>query len=938
MFKKYLLYALIIFAFSLSSFAQELPVIHYGTKEGLPSVFIVSLSQDEDNRIWISHHTGISVYDGSHFQNWSREDGLLANTPSTVMADGKGTVWVLFAGRGIQYMDKNGSLYTVPDPEDIFKQDRIPFLYKLNNGSILATGGKGYYKITKEKIDGPFYPVQGKNNRVIYVLDLQSNRGLLISTADGVFLIRENTASLLSLPYEKIGSRAISVMAEGREGEIFLASRTGWLIRRRNGKPETWDLKNHTENRPISFFEMRCDSRGRVWIATGSGLFLWEEGEISRFTEDHGLSNIWLNGLLVGKQGVLWIATESGLDKISRFEFRNYVYRRDFPVNAVWCLESLPDGNIWAGTNKGIIAFSLEGDYKIISRKDGLPEEAIIRLEAEKNGRVWILSYGGIHCWNGRKFISYPYRPFDIINLWGLLVVNPREIWIFTSDGIFILDPQNKTFHKPALNDRISDVNALNNIVLTKNGEIFSVGHTIHRIGKDRSIEKIELPDWGRQISIFNLVEDGSLIWLVTDEGLISFDGRNWQRFPVSSIKIFDMIKLADNDYWLGCSSGVAHFNGRNFNFYGFHDGIAVEECNTNAILRDSRGRIWVGGKNISIINPSALRVLPPCIPIITRTLAGDKEDILPESIQIPSNSRSLEIEFSTPCFINEQEIRHRYRMADIESDWSETTEHSVRYARLSPGNHFFEVQSRQKNEDWKGPPSNLTINVSPRFWQTIWARILYVLLFVAAGFLINIVRLRALEKQRKKLKYLVDTQTKEIRKQRDLLAQLATMDALTNLPNRRKFIESFEKELRRSKRNLQPLSLCIFDIDFFKKVNDTFGHSMGDEVLKLVADRGIKAIRNTDTFARWGGDEFVFLMPETDKRQAKETCHRLKNAIQSEPLSLSLFEKITFTLSGGISTWNPIKDRQKTSDEIFKEADEILYKAKNSGRDNILQ
>jgi len=171
---------------------------------------------------------------------------------------------------------------------------------------------------------------------------------------------------------------------------------------------------------------------------------------------------------------------------------------------------------------------------------------------------------------------------------------------------------------------------------------------------------------------------------------------------------------------------------------------------------------------------------------------------------------------------------------------------------------------------------------------------------------------------------------------QRDKVTQLATTDELTGLPNRRKLFENMDSEMIRARRYKRPLSLLIIDIDCFKDINDTYGHSIGDEILKLTAIRGQKAIRKSDTLARWGGDEFVFLMPETDRNKAIEICQRLKAAIQAEPLNITKDKSLHFTISGGISTWDVRNDHEKTRDEIFKEADQALYKAKESGRNRI--
>lgn len=614
---KILLFFFICTLFTINSVSQELPIISYGTKEGLPSVFINSLTQDNYGRIWVSHHTGVSVYNGSRFQSWSREDGLLASAPNMIVSDNKGSIWISFSSRGIQYMEMDGTIHTVPDPYEVFSKDRIPFLYRMNDKTILGAGKKGFYRISKKRIQGPFYPEDGKEGRAIYILDLGKKKGKLISTEDGVYRAQGNSVSRFPLPYEKIGSQIISLMTEG--------------------------------------------------------------------------------------------------------------------------------------------------------------------------------------------------------------------------------------------------------------------------------------------------------------------------------IKVFDMVKVKEGEFWLGCSSGIGKFDGKEYEFFGFHDGVAVEESNTNAILCDQKGRVWIGGKNITLVYPFLIQKPSPPKPLIIKVVAGKRVYTLPESIELSPKIRTIEIFFSSPSYFNEQGQVFRYRLRNIEKEWSETKEeHSVRYANLPPGDLIYEVQSRQRHGDWSGSISRLGIKMLPTFWQTGWAKAIIVLILVTLGFIISFVWVMYLKSQKIKLQKLVKKQTRKIRSQRDMLTKLASVDELTQLANRRKFFETMEIDMLKARRYNRPLSLCIFDIDDFKDINDRCGHYAGDKVLKFVAERGTESIRVTDLLGRWGGDEFILLMPETNKSRAIKICQRLKNNIESSPVILSDEATITFTITGGISTWDPDKTEYKKSEDFFKEADIALYQGKESGKNTI--
>ena len=173
-------------------------------------------------------------------------------------------------------------------------------------------------------------------------------------------------------------------------------------------------------------------------------------------------------------------------------------------------------------------------------------------------------------------------------------------------------------------------------------------------------------------------------------------------------------------------------------------------------------------------------------------------------------------------------------------------------------------------------------------------------------------------------------TDITEIKEESTLLEYQATHDTLTGLYNRQKFHDIFAKELRRDKRYNNALSLIIFDIDHFKNVNDEFGHQVGDEVLKDISALIQQAIREHDTVVRWGGEEFIILLPETNLEGAMNTAQKLKDTICNYKNSSI---NRTITASFGLTVLQE-KDNQ---DSVIKRADDALYKAKQSGRNKIV-
>lgn len=183
--------------------------------------------------------------------------------------------------------------------------------------------------------------------------------------------------------------------------------------------------------------------------------------------------------------------------------------------------------------------------------------------------------------------------------------------------------------------------------------------------------------------------------------------------------------------------------------------------------------------------------------------------------------------------------------------------------------------------------------------------------------------------------------QAKEITKQKVLehqlhskvatLSELALTDELTKVANRRCFVDSVEAELARCQRNENPAALLLLDLDFFKSVNDTYGHQAGDEVLKATANRIKKALREYDTFGRIGGEEFAVFLSETDPHTALQVAERIRFMLASFPIKAGIAE-LCVTTSIGIA----LTHGESSFEELYLQADSALYMAKRNGRNRV--
>lgn len=177
-----------------------------------------------------------------------------------------------------------------------------------------------------------------------------------------------------------------------------------------------------------------------------------------------------------------------------------------------------------------------------------------------------------------------------------------------------------------------------------------------------------------------------------------------------------------------------------------------------------------------------------------------------------------------------------------------------------------------------------------------------------------------------------IEQESNELRQSAALSRDLALKDALTGIWNRQALDEVMEKEYTRWLRYQNPLSIVIWDVDYFKKVNDSYGHAAGDKVLKTIAQIFKQATRDADFIARFGGEEFMGIFPETRLEEALSLANKIREKVANSKFHYEN-KPVAITASAGLATFRP----NDSIDDVFKRADKALYQAKDAGRNRCL-
>jgi diguanylate cyclase (GGDEF)-like protein len=244
----------------------------------------------------------------------------------------------------------------------------------------------------------------------------------------------------------------------------------------------------------------------------------------------------------------------------------------------------------------------------------------------------------------------------------------------------------------------------------------------------------------------------------------------------------------------------------------------------------------------------------------------------------------------------------------------------------LPPHDYRLEVEARDVGGQWSEQPALFAFEIRPPWWRAWW---FCTLVAAAAVALVQIVwrwRVMQLMRRQKELERMVAERTRELHEQ-------AIKDGLTGLFNRRAFFDILEGELARVARQSGSLALIMADLDLFKKINDTYGHLAGDAVLQDCGHRILASVRPYDSVGRYGGEEFVILMPECGLEEAAERAEQVRRSIAQQAV-VTPGGAISVTCSFGVSATTSLATK---AEELVESADRALYCAKERGRDCVV-
>ncbi|HEU4663797.1 MAG TPA: GGDEF domain-containing protein, partial [Dokdonella sp.] len=361
-------------------------------------------------------------------------------------------------------------------------------------------------------------------------------------------------------------------------------------------------------------------------------------------------------------------------------------------------------------------------------------------------------------------------------------------------------------------------------------------------------------------------------------------------------------------------------------------DGMVHDECNRGAQFIDAHDRYWTGTLGgLTVYDPqrAVQDTQPKTLELIG--LRVDDRPVEGTSLRVAPGAHEIAIDYSLLSWQRESESRYRSQLVGYEEAPGEWTAQSTRtFNALPPGRYRLRVEGR----DYAGnlsKPLEVPIEVEARWWQDTWARVAAAAALLLLGYAAVRWRVRALEAQRSELEQRVASRTVELNEANARLLELSYVDALTGLANRRRLLETLERDPARARQS----ALILVDVDHFKAYNDRHGHPAGDEALRAVARTLRDGMPADALVARYGGEEFACLLPGADATTGVVLAERIRAGVAACDIAVPGTQHVRrVTISAGVAS--AVLATAADAHALLRSADIALYRAKREGRNRV--
>ncbi len=936
------------------------------------------IKQDPRGYIWFaSELDGLQRFDGYELNRWhvltetELQQGM-ANV-NQLLIDSQQRLWVSTWGQGVTLLDQDrtiaaryhhkahASLQLPSDRVQSFFEDKQQRIW------LGTVEGLRYVQGSDPKLASPLNDL--KDLRVWQIT--QSKDGVLwLATSKGLYRLSEDLqqAELKQLPLLSeedisLNPQEIRTLLLVEEG-LWLGTQLGLFF-------FSFESNQVTRRYPAEFGVINTlfqPEPGLLWVGSGAGLFqVRTEGHYPSPPE-HFLQTADIRKFFKDQTGVVWVASRNrGIFKINplpaNFDKIALPSKPGMPEHSLRRIysQNLIDDKLWLGLDHDLLSYDIRQnrwqEHVLPTRR---PHNQIQSVVKDQRGRYWAATDLGLFMSAGAdQAFSQHLLPESLKQLAGItsVAVDPDgTLWLGIWEKGLVKWPQQNpqgTLEHYTITSQPGD--AVISIISDASDDIWVVSRFSGLYRLQRSTGLMTRYHSGAD-SLLKLPSDILLclekvnehqFWVCTNQGLFFMDLR------YNSSELYQVEQgLPDNrviainaqepgSVWVSTKKGLTELDLTTKSFRRFTDKANINAflLETRSLSRTADGQFWLGtAAGLHQFTPSQMQDYKfSAQMVISKVRADTKQWLDPQSspempLQLPMNTKEISIYFSFLEYYFTDGHQYQYRFSGSDQEWHYVGhQHQVSFNRLPPGQYSFEVRNSLEHAEAK--VARLHFVIPTPIWQDKRLWLFVCLVALLSVWLIWQARTRHLHQQNSRLNQLVRQRTMDLEQANLALNQQARTDFLTRLPNRLAFSEQFELLQRQAIRQKSPFTLVLLDIDHFKSINDTYGHDAGDVVLTKVAQCLSQRLRQRDVLARWGGEEFILLLPETSAEGALVVCEELRQCLMQMQISYKE-QLITVTATLGLAVLN---DLQLELIRWQSAADIALYQGKRTGRNKVV-
>lgn len=962
-------------------------------EDGLSNMSISSSIQDKYGYLWFGTQGGLNRYDGDSFlvfRNDPYDSTTLAhNLIQTMYYDELEHVIWIGTYQGVSKFDihtQKFTNYTVDNSQ--LSNSVIVAINKDTYGNIWLGTLKGLNKLNQATNEITSFDIPGDTVRS---LCLASDGDLYIGTTKGLLRLGAGSSEFETIPLFD-SDDVVMVIKEFDEGLLTLGLWEGGSINytiksntKTNTKTNTKsniksNIKSQNDISVNHIYSIEKTNDGTLWIGTwGGGLYAFtKDGNSYHYSGEIGrgsLVNPVIYSLLEDKNGSLWIGTNGGgLNRISPRKVNYIEYYHDNQeensisngkINALYVDA---DNRMWVAVyNQGINIIDQEDKVvtKVVSdatNKNSIPNN-MVRTIIDFNGRTVIGTDMGLgfYDYNSKSFEKI--GDFEHEKIYSIAVVDTTKLWIGTlNNGLYLYDI-NKGIQKHyyvEANDTEFQLldNSIYDLLLDSQLRIWGgTNHGIFMIDSENVQPKFYVKTSNKASglasnSINCIIESkNNDIWIgTTDGGLTSINNDTGQvrtyteRDGLTSNTVFSLNECSMGHIWASTQNGISILDISSASDTTIislspEDGIGGYEF-TKGHYQDADYLYFSGVQGVIKIpsdysKPNELipDVFVTSIKVYNKPLESISDIYNGMSYTLDYDDSYLSFTYTVLDYERSKNLSYFVMLKGVDNTFVDKgNEKNVNYSRLKPGKYEFNVYAMTSN-GLKSDPVKINFLILKPWYLSRVALIVYSF-FVALLLYLSFNLFKSSIIKRKNIE--LATINNELEKVNSALENLSITDSLTGVYNRRYFESYLTEKVELAIRNTQTyLTLIMVDFDNFKEINDKLGHQEGDRILQEIS-RIIKSKlpRSTDIIARYGGDEFILVLYDTNMEGAKHVIEKIQQGIIEVDMNINCNGCIP-TISFGSVTVLP--DKNTIPEKLLKRADNCLYDAKRNGKNQAI-